>query len=85
MLDKNRMTIIARRTAESAAMVAKLQRGYGNTPMFNRLTFAYAGEIRAVFIDLIGKAVDDSVSLIPPFYTTGGENIRVCLPTRWSE
>jgi acetyltransferase-like isoleucine patch superfamily enzyme len=41
------------------------------------LTFEDADEIRAVFSNLIGKKVDDSFSLIPPFYTTGGEDIRV--------
>ena len=47
------------------------------TPMLNRLTFADADQIRAVFSDLIGREVDEGFSLIPPFYTTGGENIRV--------
>lgn len=47
------------------------------TPVLNRLTFADADQIRAVFSDLIGKELDDGFSLIPPFYTTGGENIRV--------
>ncbi len=36
-----------------------------------------ADEIRAAFSELIGTKVDVSFSLIPPFYTTGGENIRV--------
>jgi hypothetical protein len=30
-----------------------------------------------VFTDLIGKKVDDSFILIPPFYTTGGVDISV--------
>jgi acetyltransferase-like isoleucine patch superfamily enzyme len=47
------------------------------TPALNRLTFDDANEIRAVFSDLIGNKVDESFSLIPPFYTTDGENIRV--------
>jgi len=47
------------------------------TPVLNRLTFADAEEIRAVFSELIGTVVDESFSLIPPFYTTGGENIRL--------
>lgn len=58
-------------------MVASVQRAMAITPALNRLTFADAEEIRAVFSDLIGKAVDDGFALIPPFYTTGGENIRV--------
>ena len=69
--------IIPRRTPESAAMVASVKRAMAITPVLNRLTFDDADEIRAVFSDLIGTRVDDRFSLIPPFYTTGGENIRV--------
>jgi len=69
--------IIPRRTPESAAMVASVRRAMAITPVLNRLTFEDADEIRAVFSDLIGTKVDESFSLIPPFYTTGGENIRV--------
>ncbi len=69
--------IIPRRTPESAAMVASLKRAMAITPALNRLRFDDADEIRAVFSDLIGQKVDESFSLIPPFYTTGGENIRV--------
>ncbi|CUS45241.1 Maltose O-acetyltransferase [hydrothermal vent metagenome] len=58
-------------------MVASVRRAMAITPVLNRLTFDDAEEIRAVFSDLIGTRVDDSFSLIPPFYTTGGENIRV--------
>jgi acetyltransferase-like isoleucine patch superfamily enzyme len=49
----------------------------GLTAMLNRLTFDDADRVRAVFSDLIGKAVDDSFVLIPPFYTTGGADINV--------
>jgi acetyltransferase-like isoleucine patch superfamily enzyme len=69
--------IIPSRTPESAAMLASVKRAMAITPALNRLTFDDADEIRAVFSDLIGHKVDDSFSLIPPFYTTGGENIRV--------
>lgn len=69
--------IILRGTPESAAMVASVRRAMAITPVLNRLTFADADQIRAVFSDLIGKELDDGFSLIPPFYTTGGENIRV--------
>lgn len=69
--------IIPRGTPESAAMVASVRRAMAITSVLNRLTFADADQIRAVFSDLIGKELDDGFSLIPPFYTTGGENIRV--------
>jgi acetyltransferase-like isoleucine patch superfamily enzyme len=77
MVGENGTKVIPRRTPESAAMVASVKRAMAITPVLNRLTFDDAEEIRAVFSDLIGSRVDDSFSLIPPFYTTGGENIRV--------
>jgi acetyltransferase-like isoleucine patch superfamily enzyme len=69
--------IILRGTPESAAMVASVRRAMTITPVLNRLTFDQVDEIRAVFSDLIGRAVDDGFSLIPPFYTTGGADIRL--------
>jgi acetyltransferase-like isoleucine patch superfamily enzyme len=69
--------IIPGKTPESAAMLAKVKRAMAISSTLNRLTFDDAEEIRAVFSDLIGYKVDESFSLIPPFYTTGGENIRV--------
>ena len=72
-----RTRIIPRKTPESAAMLASVKRAMTITAVLNRLTFDAADEIRAVFSDLIGHTVDESVALIPPFYTTGGENIRV--------
>lgn len=77
MLNDDRTKIIPRKTPESAAMVASVKRAMAIIPALNRLTFDDAAEIRALFSDLIGKKVDDSFSLIPPFYTTGGEDIRV--------
>ena len=65
------------RTPESAAMVTSVRRAMAITPVLNRLTFDDADKIRAVFSDLIGQKVDGSFSLMPPFYTSGGEHIRV--------
>jgi len=73
----NETMTILRKTPESAAMVASVKRAMEITPVLNQLTFADADEIRSVFSKLIGATVDESFSLIPPFYTTGGENIRV--------
>ncbi|NYT41680.1 sugar O-acetyltransferase [Sphingomonas sp. R-74633] len=69
--------MIRRRTPESAAMAASVQRAMAITPRLNRLAYDDAAQIRAVFGELIGAALDDGFSLIPPFYTTGGENIRI--------
>ncbi|MEO7690486.1 MAG: sugar O-acetyltransferase [Sphingomonas sp.] len=69
--------IIPRRTPESAAMVASVKRAMAITPVLNRMSYDDADQIRAMFSELIGSALDDGFSLIPPFYTTGGENIRL--------
>lgn len=60
-------------------MVASVKRAMAITQALNRLSFDNAVKIRAVFSDLISNKVDDSFSLIPPFYTTCGDNIRVGL------
>jgi acetyltransferase-like isoleucine patch superfamily enzyme len=47
------------------------------TARLNHLTFNDADEIRALFSQLIGKKIDESFLLVPPFYTAGGNEIRV--------
>jgi acetyltransferase-like isoleucine patch superfamily enzyme len=69
--------IIPSRTPESAAMLANIKRAMAITARLNRLTFNDADEVRAVFSELIGRKVDESFLLIPPFYTAGGDEIRV--------
>lgn len=77
MPNEGRTKVIARRTPESAAMLENVKRAMALTATLNRLTFNDADEVRAVFSELIGKKVDDSFSLIPPFFTTGGIDISV--------
>lgn len=77
MSNSDSTRIIPKRSPESAAMVASLKRAAGITAKLNRLTFNDVDEVRTLFSELIGKKVDDSFLLIPPFYTTGGEEIRV--------
>ena len=69
--------VIFSKTPESAAMVANTKRAMLITAKLNRLTFDDTEEIRALFGELIGKKVDDSFVLIPPFYTAGGKEIRI--------
>lgn len=77
MSNEDRARIIYSRTPESAAMLANVKRAMAITARLNRLTFNDADEIRAFFSELIGKKVDESFLLIPPFYTAGGNEIRV--------
>ena len=69
--------IIHGRTPESAAMLANVKRAMAITARLNRLTFDDTDAIRALFSELIGKNVDESFLLIPPFFTAGGDEIRV--------
>ena len=73
----DRTRIIHSRTPESAAMAANVKRAMTITAKLNQLTYNDADEIRALFSELIGKTVDKSFLLIPPFYTAGGDEIRV--------
>jgi acetyltransferase-like isoleucine patch superfamily enzyme len=77
MSNEDGARIIYSRTPESAAMLANVKRAMAITAKLNRLTFNDADEIRALFSELIGKKVDESFLLIPPFYTAGGDEIRV--------
>jgi len=77
MSNKAGARIIRRRTAESAAMQANVKRAMAITAALNRLTYGDADQIRALFSQLIGQKVDESFLLIPPFYTAGGDEIRV--------
>ena len=77
MANDDRTRVIDRRTPESAAMLANVKRAMAITATLNRLTFNDADAVRSLFSDLIGKQVDDSFLLIPPFYTAGGLDISV--------
>ena len=77
MANDDRIVRIHRRTPESAAMVADVKRAMAITARINRLTYDDLAEVRALFSELIDKTVDDSFALIPPFYATGGREIRV--------
>jgi len=77
MAHEDRTRIIPGRTSESAAMLVDVKRTMAITARLNRLTFNDADEVRALFGELIGRQVDDSFLLIPPFYTTGGADICV--------
>ena len=57
--------------------MANVKRAMTITAALNRLTFNARQVLRVLFSDLIGKKVDDSFLLIPPFYATGGLDITV--------
>jgi acetyltransferase-like isoleucine patch superfamily enzyme len=76
----DRTRLIPRRMPESAAMAAEVRRAMGLTARLNRLGgFDDADAVRALFSELIGRPVDASFTLLPPFYATGGAGTRVGL------
>lgn len=77
MAHDDRTLRIHRKTPESAAMTANVKRAMALTARLNRLTFDDADAVRALFSELTGQTVDGNFMLIPPFYTTGGSEIRV--------
>lgn len=77
MAAADRTRFIACRTPDSAAMVANIRRAMGLTAALNRLGFDDAEQVRVLFSELTGRETDASFSLIPPFYTECGLNIRV--------
>ena len=47
------------------------------TAQLNQLSFDDVARVREIFSELTGRSVDDSFTLIPPFYTAYGLDIRV--------
>ncbi|MHB1657661.1 MAG: sugar O-acetyltransferase [Burkholderiales bacterium] len=47
------------------------------TAELNKLSFDDDAKVRAIFSELTGREVDETFKLIPPFYTSGGLEIRV--------
>jgi len=58
-------------------MAAEVQRAMRLTARINRLTFDDLDQVRALLGELFGQTLDPSVTLIPPFYATGGSNTRI--------
>jgi acetyltransferase-like isoleucine patch superfamily enzyme len=77
MSDTRSTKSIHGRTPESAAMSANIKRAMAITARLNLLTYGDAEAVRTLFSELIGKKVDETLLLIPPFYTAGGDEIRV--------
>lgn len=47
------------------------------TAELNKLSFDDYAKVRAIFSELTGREVDETFKLIPPFYTSGGLEIRI--------
>jgi acetyltransferase-like isoleucine patch superfamily enzyme len=73
----DRIRTVYGRTPESAAMVAETRRAMAIAARINRLGFGDAEQVRALFGELVGAALDDGFFLIPPFFATGGKDTRI--------
>jgi acetyltransferase-like isoleucine patch superfamily enzyme len=68
---------IATKSRESRELVERVKVATRLSSQLSALTYDESAEIRATFEELIGKPVDESLSLIPPFYADWGLNITV--------
>jgi len=58
-------------------MSAEVRRATAITARINRLGYDDAVEVRALFSELLGRTVDDSFLLLPPFFATGGAGTTI--------
>lgn len=68
---------IKTRTPESRELVERVRLAARLSSHLSALTYDESEKIRVAFEELIGKPVDGSLSLIPPFYADYGLNITV--------
>ncbi|MHB1669337.1 sugar O-acetyltransferase [Thiomonas sp.] len=71
------VTRISTSSPEWSAEADRVRRAMRLTAELNKLAFDDAIRVREVFSELTGQEVDETFSLIPPFYTSGGRKIRV--------
>jgi acetyltransferase-like isoleucine patch superfamily enzyme len=62
---------------ECDAMTAAIKRAMRMTAELNKLSFDDVAKVRQLFGELTGRKVDDTVILIPPFYSAYGLDLRV--------
>ena len=59
------------------AVADNVRRAMRLTAAMNKLSFDDVAKLRELFSELIGRTVDDSFTLIPPFYSAYGLDLRV--------
>ena len=58
-------------------MTAEVRRAHAITARINRLGYDDAEEVRALVSELLGRTVDDSFFVLPPFFATGGSHTTI--------
>jgi len=59
------------------AVASTTKRAMRLTAELNKLSFDDVAKVREIFSELIGRKVDDTFTLIPPFYSSYGLDIRI--------
>ncbi|MGB8868160.1 MAG: hypothetical protein WCC96_02775, partial [Rhodomicrobium sp.] len=59
------------------AAASAIKRAMRLTAELNKLSFDDVAKVREIFSELTGQKVDDTFTLIPPFYSAYGLDIRV--------
>ncbi|MBO9533036.1 MAG: L,D-transpeptidase family protein [Solirubrobacteraceae bacterium] len=68
---------IKARTPESSVMVAGVERAFALCERLNRLGYADQSEIRGLVAELTGRPANESLRLVPPFWSDCGANLRI--------
>ena len=79
-MDGDRFASVKRlhtRSAEWDAASKVIKRSMQLTAEINKLTFDDVAKVRDLFSELTGRKVDDTFTLIPPFYSAYGLDLRV--------
>lgn len=64
-------------SAEMEATVVAIRRAMRLTAKLNKLSFDDVEKVREIFGELTGQKVDDTFTLIPPFFSSYGLDLRV--------
>lgn len=65
------------RSAEWETVSEAIKRSMRLTAEINKLAFDDVAKVRELFGELTGQSVDDTFTLIPPFYSAYGRDLRV--------
>ncbi len=79
-MDAEKFPLVTRLSTSSPEWIAEaagVARAMRLTAELNKLALDDAIRIRELFGELTGRCIDETFSLIPPFYTSGGNRIRV--------
>ena len=68
---------VSTHSPEWAAMTEDIRRAFRLTARINKLSLDDLAEVRSLFAELTGQAVDETLTLIPPFSCEYGLRLRV--------